>query len=119
MSSAKDPSNDPPEQGGAPQNSNLGALESRHSKDSWKGQDIELARQDGMLDIATERPVVPAFKERSLRSEIIIGVFGLIALASPLALWIAWTQEMLLIVSGAGLVSTLICWLTVRFSDAD
>lgn len=96
-----------------------GELTRRHSKDSWKGQDIELARKDGMLDIATERPVVPAFKERSRRSEIIIGVFGVIALASPLALWIAWTQELLLLASGAGLLSTLICWLTVRFSDAD
>ncbi len=72
-----------------------------------------------MLDIATERPVVPAFRERSARSEAIIAVFGLIALASPLALWIAWTRELLLLAFGAGIVSTLICWLTVRLSNAD
>ena len=96
-----------------------GKLELRHSKDSWKGQDIELARQDGMLDIATERPVVPAFRERSARAEMVIVIFGLIALASPLALWIAWTQELLLLTSGAGLISTLLCWLTVRFSSGD
>ena len=94
-------------------------LELRHSKDSWKGHDIELALQDGMLDIATERPMVPAFKERSQRAELVIGIFGLIALASPLAIWVAWTQELLILASGAGLVSTLICWLAVRFSRGD
>jgi hypothetical protein len=101
------------------ENTVIEELEPVHSKDSWKGRDIELARQDGMLDIATQRPMVPAFKERSRRAEMIIAVFGLIALASPLALWIAWTRELLLLACGAGLASTLICWLTVRFSSGD
>ena len=106
--------------GGQPSQPDAGLkLQKNYSGDSWKGHDIELAEQDGMLDVATDRPVVPAFRERSLRSEIIISVFGLIALASPLALWIAWSQEILLVALGAGLISTLICWLTVHFSDAD
>jgi hypothetical protein len=81
--------------------------------------DAGLLPRGSMRDIATEKPAVPEFRQRGWFAELLISVFGLIALATPLLLWISWTQEQFEIVFGLGVFSIAVCYCVVHFSKAD
>jgi hypothetical protein len=74
---------------------------------------------DGMLDAAGDTPAVPLFRERGPLAEFIIAVCGLTALATPLILWVSWTQEIFMTALVVGLVCIAVCWAVVTFADGD
>ena len=72
-----------------------------------------------MRDMALNTPAVPEFRQRNWFEEKLITVFGLFALASPLLLWISWTQVMFEIVLALSIVSIAVCYGVVHFSKGD
>jgi hypothetical protein len=66
-----------------------------------------------LWDAALDDPPEPAPIDRGPLVEGAIVVFGLIALVCPLALWIAWTETILLSVLAVGLFSIAACYLLV------
>ncbi|MEM7408264.1 MAG: hypothetical protein AAF458_23445 [Pseudomonadota bacterium] len=76
-------------------------------------------RDAHIVGTPVERLDAAGFRSRGPLAEFGIAVFGMTALVTPLALWIAWSTELLLGALAAGMVSIAACWLIVRCADAD
>ena len=75
----------------------------------------EPLEQESMWDPAKDDPPFRAPPRRSRLASTTLEVCGVIAMASPLALWVAWTQTMLLSILALALVCIAVCWLIVHF----
>lgn len=75
----------------------------------------EPLRDHSLWDPGTDEPPFPAPPERGRVAETALQVCGVIAMASPLALWIAWTGTILLLVLAVALACIAACWLIVYF----
>ena len=57
---------------------------------------------------------IPLSTRRSM-----VSIFGMIALLTPLALWVSWSQTMLLVITGIGVLSVGILLVIVWLSPED
>jgi hypothetical protein len=75
--------------------------------------------RDAVWDPASDAPPAHQPRERGPVADVILHICGLVAMASPLAAWIAWTQTILVTVFVTALTCILICWLIVSFDPED
>jgi hypothetical protein len=66
-------------------------------------------------DVGNDDPPVVLPLKRHPVANAVLTVCGLIAMASPLALWISWTEEILINVFVLALVCIAVCWGIVAF----
>ena len=66
-------------------------------------------------DPADDEPPIELPPKRHPLANVVLTICGLIAMASPLALWISWTQEILMSVFSIAIACILVCVAIVHF----